>query len=473
MLTRRVAGPLAATSAAIAFVAVSAFPQTIYVSIFNFVLPFNFSATYGMTAAIWSTWSLVAFAETRRTGFLVGSVLLLGLCALTKSEIVLAAGAPHVVLLLATGKRLGWRGALTYLLGAALPAAVYAAIWLAAGGSLWANLSALATPASRTYISRSMGLGGGTGTLQDLGLSLVGFLTILGATLVAARGAARSASGLARGAWLAGVAVLALLVTGYWMPEVILRALPIVLAVGVMGIVTLRWRNLEPGNPGTWLGHLLVWTFALAALPRIIFQVGTEHYGFVLTAPALAALAVGIFESGPRWAGDAPATRAVFGAAGVGVFAGITLAVLRASMPFYTEPRAVLQTARVDLRVDPGGAELPVVNALARLPSGSRAIAVPQGEGLLFAAGISGVRDGFTSYLPMEIPDDAADARLVASWEADPPDAILYWVQDLRPDFGFEGFGADYGRKAFQWIQRNYVVAERPVPGMFVLVRRR
>jgi hypothetical protein len=111
-----------------------------------------------------------------------------------------------------------------------------------------------------------------------------------------------------------------------------------------------------------------------------------------------------------------------------------------------------------------------VVAALSRFPPGTTAIAVPQGAGLLFAAGLATGADGMTSYLPMEIPDDDADARLVAAWEHHPPDLVLYWQQDLGPEFGYRGFGVDYAQRAGRWLGGRYAVGAEAVPGILLLV---
>ena len=127
-------------------------------------------------------------------------------------------------------------------------------------------------------------------------------------------------------------------------------------------------------------------------------------------------------------------------------------------------------TARV---VDASGAELPVVRVLSRFQPGTSAVAIPQGVGLLFAAGLGGGADGMTSYLPMELPDAAAEERVLEAWRREAPGVVLVWQQDLRPDFGVEGFGIDYATRLRRWLDERYAVADQPVPGMWILTRRR
>ncbi len=54
LIARRFVGPVTSAWVAVAFIVASAFAKRIPVAIFNFVAPFNFSATYGIALAIWS-----------------------------------------------------------------------------------------------------------------------------------------------------------------------------------------------------------------------------------------------------------------------------------------------------------------------------------------------------------------------------------------------------------------------------------
>src|SRR4051812_16763433 len=62
LIARRFVGPLTSAWVGIAFVVGCAFARRIDHGIFNFVFPFNFSATYGITLAIWSVLLLLRHA---------------------------------------------------------------------------------------------------------------------------------------------------------------------------------------------------------------------------------------------------------------------------------------------------------------------------------------------------------------------------------------------------------------------------
>lgn len=72
---------------------------------------------------------------------------------------------------------------------------------------------------------------------------------------------------------------------------------------------------------------------------------------------------------------------------------------------------------------------------------------------------MSGLRaaDEMLVFLPMDLPDLASDAKLVTRMRANPPDLVLWTEHDLRPDFGFMGFGIDYARISGTWIRDTYV----------------
>jgi hypothetical protein len=269
---------------------------------------------------------------------------------------------------------------------------------------------------------------------------------------------------------LPAAGAVAFVIAAFGLPDKLLRALPLLMAVTIAGLLARRVRRGPEALEGGWAMHVVLWIFGLASLARIALRVGPEHYGFFLLPPGLVCLAVAFFSYGPRLAGGGAWARRALAAAGAGLLAGSTVAALRASVPYFTEPREELVTPRAHLWVDPAGAEGRVVAALSRFPPGTTAIAVPQGAGLLFAAGLATGADGMTSYLPMEIPDDDADARLVAAWEHHPPDLVLYWQQDLGPEFGYRGFGVDYAQRAGRWLGGRYAVGAEAVPGILLLV---
>jgi hypothetical protein len=452
-------------SVGIAFVFLCAFSERIRVAIFNFVLPFNYSATYGMTAAIWSVHLLVRYAETRRRGPLIASTVLAGLAALTKAEVVIALAAAHLAFLLGRGERPRTTEILAYAGGVATAASGFTVAAIASDGRIWVNLGMLANPASRHYVADTMGALSPGLWLGDALLSAIGLgIAALAATLAARRWGRPGGKASAGLAATIGFAIPAAL-----LPDNSLRSMPVVMLVILSGLVVARIRRGRAWRGHTLDAHLAIWAFGLASVARIPLRVGPDHYGFFLIPPVLVCLALVFSVYLPEAAGGRPESHHVFRLCAVALLAGLAVSGLRASLPWYRSPCVDLVTARVHLCVDPRGPEMAVVPLLAHFPPQTRASAVPEGAGLVFAAGLRSGADGMTSYLPMEVPDDSADARLVAEWERSPPDLVVY--TGIGRESGSRGFGADYCRRAHQWLSTNYRVVEQPAPQFLLLGR--
>ena len=108
LIARRFVGPLTSAWVSVAFLIVCAFAKRIEMGIFNFVLPFNFSATYGITLAIWSVLLLLRHAESGAPATLAASAVLAGLAAMTKTEVALAVAAAHATFLVSLLPRVTW-----------------------------------------------------------------------------------------------------------------------------------------------------------------------------------------------------------------------------------------------------------------------------------------------------------------------------------------------------------------------------
>jgi hypothetical protein len=196
LLARRFVGPFTSAWVAIAFLAVSAFAQRIPVAIFNFVAPYNFSATYGITLAIWSVFLLLHHARSGRPGTLVASAVLAGLVALTKLETTFAVVVAHGAFLVTVLPRpsrtrvLAWGGASPWQRWAISSPHAVGRIRLAlAGGALQRG--------SRFYITRSMGVREVGFSLREILLSVIGWVVLL----LAARWLAENPTLPATGGW--------------------------------------------------------------------------------------------------------------------------------------------------------------------------------------------------------------------------------------------------------------------------------
>jgi hypothetical protein len=474
-LARQFLRPWQSASATLPFIALSAFPRLIPDAVFNFVLPFNFGATYGVTLATLSVLLLVVHVRTRRPASFVISALLLGLVGLTKLEIFFAAGITHAVFVLGSLRRLRRVHLVAYLASACLLVGAYGALYLKAGPALWTeNLGALFNAGSRTYIRETMG----TADLAGNAARMLGSLAALAVTVTCAWAAARVTTGRALPRVAAQVIALGLGAATFGayalLPiSVAWAGVPLVATGVVAALILGRGRAPVTGKlePHDRLRHLLLWTFGLALLLRVLLRAGPMHYGFVLLPPSVVCLAVLLYDDLPRLAGGRPAERLFFAAAGSGLLLGSLAGPVLASASYYGDRDvAELVTPTTRLVLHRGSPELSIVPLLQRYPAGTRAVVIPEGVGLVFASGLSGA-DGMFSYLPMELVGPQED-RVLEVWRRSPPDVIVWWRRD-EPMFGYRGFGVDYGTRLAGWIGSHYAPVTDPNLWMVVLERRR
>jgi hypothetical protein len=269
-------------------------------------------------------------------------------------------------------------------------------------------------------------------------------------------------------AWVALLVVPALIVR-----EKFFRAAPLLLAAGLVWIVLRRRREGEAALEGRWREYLVVWAFALGALPRILLRSGVDHYGFYLLPPTLVCVAIGMTRflasgSGPR------RSARVLAIAASTVLAGVALDGFRVAWLKFTRPMTEVKTARVWRLVDAQGPEATLIPYLSRLPPSTVCAAVPDGAGLIFAAGLTPPEDGMIAYIPMHLHGVATERAVLQAWERQPPQVVVHWQEDQSYVFGYEGFGKDYGLELARWISERYEVAkEFPGPTSVLVPRDR
>jgi hypothetical protein len=377
--------------------------------------------------------------------------------------VVVAHGAFLVTVLPRPGRRrvLAWGG------GVAVAAVAYLAAARASQGEVWHSLLELLNGGSRFYILNSMGI-------REIGFSILHLLASLfgwAVVLAAARWLAKEDAGprdrrLVALAWVALFVVPAVIVR-----EKFFRAAPLLLAAGLLWIVLTRKREGERALGGRWREHLVVFAFALAALPRILLRSGVDHYGFYLLPPTLACVATGVTCLLATRSGS-PRSRRILALAASTVLAGVALDGFKLSWMNVTRPMTEVKTARVWRLVDPEGPEATLIPYLSRFPSSTVCAAVPDGAGMIFAAGLTPPDDGMIAYIPMHLHDPATERAVLKAWERKPPQLIVHWGKDQSETFGYAGFGQDYGLELAHWIFEHYEVSKEFPGWTTVLVPR-
>jgi hypothetical protein len=467
LLARRFVGAFTSAWVAIAFLTVSAFADRIPVAIFNFVAPFNFSATYGITLAIWSVLLLLHHARSGKPTTLAASAALAGLVALTKMETTFAVVVAHGAFLVTVLPRPSRGRVIAWGCGVAVVAVGYLVAARLSDGHVWRSLVELLNGGSRFYILSSMGVRGVGLSLLHLAASVLGWAVVLVAAVWLAQehGAPRDRRLVAL-AWIALLVVPAFIVR-----EKVFRAAPFLLTAGVVWIAVARRREGEAALDGRWREHLVVWAFALGALPRILLRTGVDHYGFYLLPPTLVCVAIGMTHYLSTGSGP-PRSRRILAIAASTVLAGVALDGFLVSSRNLTRPKNEVRTARVWRLVDPAGPEATLIPYLSRLPPSTVCAAVPDGAGLIFASGLTPPDDGMIAYIPMHLHGPATERAVLQAWERKPPQVIVHWGEDQSFVFGYAGFGQDYGLELSRWISERYEVAREFAGPTVVLVAR-
>jgi len=466
-LARCYTGRIGATLAAVSFLYMSAFAHLTPNGIFNFALPYTSAATYGITCALLCVLGLVRFSQTGRRGALALSLIFFALTGLTKIELLLAVGLPHVIFLalrLWEQKRAEVRLWSAYALAFAAIAAAYLFAARDSGfGVVWReNLFPLVTSQS-DYSKFHMGLINPAESLLNM-LKSMGVATVLIAGVVAlaritpAAGSTRNLLYAVAGA--GGFAVY------FWMPLdlAFLLATPVSVIVILAG---LKHCILRRDPRGIFRAQILLWSFALGCMARMLLKPITYHYGFYLFPPMALALTVGWLVVLPYLISELKSKRATVYCAGLGVVLAWTWTHYSMSSTLYSmhtvemrAPRGHMWLLNVPNALPQGQFYAGTVNVLAAMPKGTRVLVLPQGVGLAFFSGQNNPY-GIFGYNAPEMSGSYSDDAMFSLLERNPPDLVLRTPTDAL-EYGNQYFGKDYGQKTWGWIQAN----TKPVIGV-------
>ena len=147
-----------------------------------------------------------------------------------------------------------------------------------------------------------------------------------------------------------------------------------------------------------------------------------DHYGFYLLPPTLVCVAIGMthFLAGRSASAQSPRILAI---AACTVLAGVALDGFLVAHAKFSRPMSAIRTSRVWRLVDPDGPEAALVPFLNSFPPSTVVAAVPDGAGLIFAAGVTPPDDGMIAYIPMHLHGPATERAVLQAWERRPPTA--------------------------------------------------
>jgi hypothetical protein len=464
------AGRLAATVAGVVFLVLFAFAQFLISGNYNFVTPYSYELSHGITLSAAAIACMIRWHKSNRRAWLIASGVLLGLIFLTKAEVFLAAaGALSVGFFgnLFLKRDLGEKTATdaTIFLGCAFapilvafcvmcaalsPAQASRALmgaWAWVGNERLLNLPFFKNLAGTDNLPRSLWM-----MVHWSGA----YLVLLGIPVVLAR---IVKSGKAR-AILAGWIFAIYLFVGlsFWLSIPWLdfaRAWPVML--GVVGIVLVirlvKYRTdvVAPLMLISWAGLLLL---------KILFFVRISHYGFVLAMPATLVITAIFLGQTPIFLDRSPRCGWPLRA---GVLAMLVVALYAHAdqLAFYWKTKSFVVGAAGDafLADVPGEFVNEITTQFAPLaPPGATLAVIPEGLMINYLTR----RENPTGQLNFTPPAMImyGDAEMLAAFQSHPPDFLMLMNTDST-EYGARTFGIDYAQTLYRWILDNYEEAKQ------------
>ncbi len=445
---------------------------------FCFILPYSFPAVHGTLAALGALVALLYHIENPKRSLLATAGLLAGLSLLCKIEI---AGAILIPLALvpflqpqkSKARLKAWAACtaawaipcLLVTLAGFLPFIIAASFEQV----VWANVfkPQLVDFRSNVFFMQHLGVAGLEGNLAAMAKSF-------GLWAVAAAGAAGGAFLFAKTRTtgdrrpftaprvfalilFAGSAAVAWFLLPYALE---FRCLPVVGLLSALLSFRFLLRDQNDRESRSFhAGILALSLFAELSLLRIFLNAGTFHYGFCLALPGVLLFAIFFACLLPRCFPSLFENPRLFGAAMV------VLLLLLGGRNFFFVSLDQYQTKTVKLS-GPGGTMmahpmpigLDIAEAMHHLEEaagpGDTLLVLPEGAALNFLLQQENPTY-FNLFTPPELNAEGVEARVVTEIEREKVDRIL--IVD-RPviEYGFRGFGIDYGLELIQSILEHY-----------------
>lgn len=444
-LARQAAGPMAAGSAALLFVACCFCGASTFGC--NYLFPYAHAATFGMVFFLAFGALLYAYLWRDRHSGVLAAAIACGLAA-TWSKIEFAAFVVAIVAVVAVVHR----AHALWLYFAGLAATALAA-WLIFGPPLVANLfpsSLLGGQSARFFYSHVTGFDHWP---QRLGASAAAALVVAAMTaLIALLERVRTQP-------FAALLIGAALALATWL----IGDSAFFHAWSVLQIVLLAFAVRRPREP---LFFLLL--FALAASSRVYLNLSPAWYGFVFVVPTIVLIAYMLFE----WLPSRGAYSRALAALWLPLVLLISIRALLDQRVRWSLKEFPVQTLRGTL-YDANRDRARILGELLPQLEHAQSLAVlPEGVTLNYFARVPTTLS-FHTFTPPETADPATEAQVLAEMQRRPPEYVAIVSRNVQ-EFGFRGFGVDYDQRLYAYIQQTYRVerAWRERRFQIVLLRR-
>jgi hypothetical protein len=406
LAARKAAGPLGAFAATLLFVCFC-FTNASTWGV-TWIFPYSYAATFGMTLVMIALAALLY----EQPALAMAALVLASWC-----KVELAVAAALIVIGLTVTRRLAPRYALAWLTAMVLTfgaAALYFrdSAWL--GGNLFAA-SLLRGESARLFFAR---VSGTAHWMHNLGAALAGM-----AMIVAVKIAIRS------GRWPIALAVV--LAGSY-----LIHDDQLIRAFGILQWIVLLAAAPEENRPLFTLA-----LFSIAATLRIWFHVSPEWYGFALVLPVFVLMAAVLFER---------KRLAALWLIPVAVICGV---MLWEQHQRYAQKRYPIASMRGTF-FDANPERAAMVTSFLEHVHGGTLVVIPEGITLDYLAGATTTLT-YHTFTPVEIDDPRVELPILQELSARPPDRIAVVDRDVA-EFGYRGFGVDYGLHLTRWINAHY-----------------
>ncbi len=473
-LLRRAWGGGAALAASALFVAVFGFEQSSY----NYITPYSQESTHGLLVLL----LLVAALERWRIhsnrfwSFSVG--LLLGLTAMLKIEILLAAFLLVIaaaVLQWRLGRRLDHGGLVAFLAGVLIPTLLFVGYFAgrlppreawAAAGHLWLNPAGTITnardPIQVAFIGFDKPWAHFIEHLKATAIATVMIMSVIALAKIAdrQRHPARSAA--------IGIGMLALVSTIAWRAiswDDIGRCLP------GLALLYLGWQVVILfSSPGSLKSsainlRLLFAVLAVALISRMLLNGRIYHYGFYQAAMAGAIVPAVLLGESTDWAGVERRGRVI-------IILGFLALLLPGVAILMSESKRAWQMKTYAVgdgldrfytfppRNEPTGTLVrTVVKSLSQRHGDQTLLVLPEGWMVNY---LTRLRCPLAPFFYFNMfTENGKEASLVEQLQRHPPDFVVVISRDLR-EFGINRYGEAPGRGQLllRWVMANYRIME-------------
>jgi hypothetical protein len=471
LIIRRSWGAAAALVCASVFAAVFGFSQYISRGNYDFATPYSHEATHGLLTCVLLVLALGRWLSRPSAGAAFASGLLLGLAAVLKPEILLAAGAATVAaaaVRLARRPPIPWREGVPWFAGALAPTAAFWALFartetpgraFSYACRAWLSVVGPSTKVDQVIQERFLGLDKPWPHLLEHARCTLAAFLLFAAMAAAAWLSARAVPAAARAAlWLAAVGGPVWLAWGSidWVHVGrCLLGLVVAYACFLGARVFRRTRAPEAADEA----RLVFAVLAVALMARMILYGRIYHFGFYQAAMAAVLVMAVLVGEVPRLL---PARgRALFlvsALALVGTGTGLLVANSRAKFQaktlqvgtgrdtFYAFPE----------RLDPTGELVRLVcGDLKAVPGGSTLLVLPEGEMINYLARMPSPVAPFFFF--SSATTNGREKEIVGQLKEHHPDYIVIISRDLR-EYGIGTYGSNpgQGQEIMDWVGDHY-----------------